>query len=317
MYYVYALIDPRTSLPFYIGKGKKENNRHNDHFKETLKNNSNRQKIYKINYLKSLNLDIPIKIIEDNIQDENTAYLIETTHIKKYGRKNIDSGGILTNICIDNRPPSAIGRKQTTEHLNRRIESYKKTIKEKGKKPRSKESRMKLSQSVKGEKNPFYGKTHSNEFKERHSNRMKGNKNGAKTYIFIDPCNNYSIVIGEFYNFCRKNNLSIATMEKVCRTGKSTNKGKCKGWKVYKIAETGMNPYSGLFDLFEGKGLLEKQGNRYKYITTDGEEILEFRKNWKDELFDRVMEDFHRKTAEPVNIIEDDNLVENEEQETE
>src|SRR6056300_701802 len=44
--------------------------------------------------------------------------------------------------------------------------------------------------------------------------------------------------------------------------------------------ETGMDPYSGLFDLFEAKGLLEKQGNRYKYITSAGEEMLEFRKAW-------------------------------------
>ena len=29
--------------------------------------------------------------------------------------------------------------------------------------------------------------------------------------------------------------------------------------------ETGMNPYSGLLDLFEGKGLLTKDGNRLKY----------------------------------------------------
>ncbi len=45
--------------------------------------------------------------------------------------------------------------------------------------------------------------------------------------------------------------------------------------------ETGMNPYSGLFDLMEKKKLLEKQGNRYKFIMRDGEEILKFRKAWE------------------------------------
>jgi len=80
--------------------------------------------------------------------------------------------------------------------------------------------------------------------------------------------------------------------------------------------DTGLDPYSGLFDLFEKKGLLEKQGNRYKYITTDGEEILEYRKHWKGELFDRVMEDFPRKTDETVNM-EEDEVTEHEEQETE
>ena len=66
--------------------------------------------------------------------------------------------------------------------------------------------------------------------------------------------------------------------------------------------ETGMDPYSGLFDLFEGKGLLTKQGNRYKYITSQGEEILEYRKNWKGELFEQVMEDLSLKEEKMVNI---------------
>jgi len=68
--------------------------------------------------------------------------------------------------------------------------------------------------------------------------------------------------------------------------------------------ETGMDPYSGLFDLFEAKGLLEKKGNRYSYITSDGNEIIEFRKNWKGELFDNVMADLPRKEEELLNIVE-------------
>ena len=34
--------------------------------------------------------------------------------------------------------------------------------------------------------------------------------------------------------------------------------------------ETGMNPYSGLVDLFEKKGLLKQEGNRLKYVDTKG-----------------------------------------------
>lgn len=55
--------------------------------------------------------------------------------------------------------------------------------------------------------------------------------------------------------------------------------------------ETGMSPYSGLFDLMESTGLLQKQGNRYKYVRPNGEEMLEYRKNWSDEMFDVVMQD--------------------------
>jgi recombination protein RecA len=58
--------------------------------------------------------------------------------------------------------------------------------------------------------------------------------------------------------------------------------------------KTGMNPYSGLFDLAEKRKLLTKQGNSYIYITRDGEELKAFRKKWeKNEngLLDKLMAD--------------------------
>ncbi len=45
--------------------------------------------------------------------------------------------------------------------------------------------------------------------------------------------------------------------------------------------ETGMNPYSGLVDLAEAKGLLKKEGNSLVYVTSDGEIIKQFRKAWE------------------------------------
>ena len=66
--------------------------------------------------------------------------------------------------------------------------------------------------------------------------------------------------------------------------------------------ETGMDPYSGMFDLLEAKGLLEKQGNRYKYINSNGEETLEYRKNWTGELLEMVMTDLPAKEEQLVNI---------------
>ena len=69
--------------------------------------------------------------------------------------------------------------------------------------------------------------------------------------------------------------------------------------------ETGMNPYSGLVDLFEGKGLLQKDGNSLKYTLADGTTIKQFRKAWErneDSSLDRVMADFianpHQSTKE-------------------
>ena len=67
--------------------------------------------------------------------------------------------------------------------------------------------------------------------------------------------------------------------------------------------ETGMNPYSGLVDLFENKGFLEKEGNSLKYTLTDGKVIKQFRKAWErneNGSLDQVMADF---TANPHHII--------------
>jgi hypothetical protein len=66
--------------------------------------------------------------------------------------------------------------------------------------------------------------------------------------------------------------------------------------------ETGMNPYSGLTDLVEGKELLKKEGNSLVYTTADGEIIKKFRKGWErndDGCLDRVMADI---TANPHKI---------------
>ena len=72
--------------------------------------------------------------------------------------------------------------------------------------------------------------------------------------------------------------------------------------------ETGMNPYSGLVDLFEAKGILTQQGNRLKYIDLNGEEHLEYRKNWDGEHLDLIMREIHLKPEEvdeEVNTPED------------
>jgi recombination protein RecA len=56
--------------------------------------------------------------------------------------------------------------------------------------------------------------------------------------------------------------------------------------------ETGMDPYSGLVDLFESKGILVQQGNRLKFVDSKGQEHLYYRKEWKNDKLDMIMEDF-------------------------
>ena len=77
--------------------------------------------------------------------------------------------------------------------------------------------------------------------------------------------------------------------------------------------ETGMSPYSGLVEFFEAKGLLVKQGNRLKYVTKAGEEVIEFRKNWSDEKLDVVMNDWNAEDIAEVLEVEIEDTVASEE----
>ena len=77
--------------------------------------------------------------------------------------------------------------------------------------------------------------------------------------------------------------------------------------------ETGMNPYSGLVDMFEGKDMLKKEGNSLVYTITGGEVIKKFRKGWErndDNCLDKVMADFtanphHKESLAPAVVDEE------------
>ena len=74
--------------------------------------------------------------------------------------------------------------------------------------------------------------------------------------------------------------------------------------------EKGMDPYSGLVDLFEKKGLLVKEGNRLKYVDKAGQEHKHYRKQWTGELMDMIMSDFNETAdamASKEEAVADDN----------
>ena len=66
---------------------------------------------------------------------------------------------------------------------------------------------------------------------------------------------------------------------------------------------TGMNPYSGLLDLFEKQGLLVKEGNRLAYTSQDNEVIKQFRKAWEtneNNCLDKIMSEFDKKQTNKI-----------------
>ena len=79
-----------------------------------------------------------------------------------------------------------------------------------------------------------------------------------------------------------------------------------------------MDPYSGLFDLFDKKGLLTKSKNSYLYTDNAGEEHKMFKKKWEanqDGILDVVMEDIMEGGQNFSNLTpvleEDDETIEN------
>ena len=79
-----------------------------------------------------------------------------------------------------------------------------------------------------------------------------------------------------------------------CKVMKTRFNKPFEGVQVKIPYETGMNPYSGLVDLFEKKGILTKDGNRLKYVDSKGTEVKEYRRVWESggELLDNIMKDF-------------------------
>lgn len=105
-YYVYLLIDPRTSQPFYVGKGCDD--RMLIHEQEVVRNYNTKRKPhhYRIQEILECGLQVVYDKVLLNVTEEQ-ALIKERELIAKYGRVNIGTG-ILLNLTSGGHRGGAI-----------------------------------------------------------------------------------------------------------------------------------------------------------------------------------------------------------------
>jgi len=106
MFYIYALIDPRSNTPFYIGKGTENRVTSHEKFKSKC-NNLHKDRV--ITKILSAYDKIPFVILKDNIVCEDDAYAYEEAIIAIIGIAN------LTNMLSSCRPPLQKGKLRSSE----------------------------------------------------------------------------------------------------------------------------------------------------------------------------------------------------------
>ena len=69
--------------------------------------------------------------------------------------------------------------------------------------------------------------------------------------------------------------------------------------------DSGMNPFSGIWEMIEDSGMLIREGNRYKVTFSDGEEFIGFRKAYTDEVLMKIMKDYDFLSGKVLNDIKE------------
>jgi len=99
---------------------------------------------------------------------------------------------------------------------------------------------------------------------------------------------------------------TVQGIRAACKVMKSRYAKPFEGVQIKIPYETGMDPYSGLLEMLESKGIVEKVGNKLSYTSpVTGEEIKEFRKGWTGEKLQIIIDEWGQNPVAQNDIIND------------
>jgi hypothetical protein len=86
---------------------------------------------------------------------------------------------------------------------------------------------------------------------------------------------------------------TVQGIRAACKVMKSRYSKPFEGVQIKIPYESGMDPYSGMLEMLESKGIVEKVGNKLSYISpVTGEEIKEFRKAWTNDKLQLIIDEW-------------------------
>jgi hypothetical protein len=102
---------------------------------------------------------------------------------------------------------------------------------------------------------------------------------------------------------------TVQGIRAACKVMKSRYSKPFEGVQIKIPYEHGMDPYSGLLEMLESKGVVEKVGNKLSYISpVTGEEIKEFRKGWTGDKLQVIIDEWGQNPKASQDEIDPDDL---------
>lgn len=223
MYYIYELIDPRTNVPFYVGKGKGD--RADMHYK-TSEWWYNKRKAGRIKKLTELNLTYKVnKVFFTKNEDE--AKVFEAKLIQQYGRIGFEDNGILLNLAIDANPPSRKGKPGTFKGKSH-SDATKELLREYNRQQflDSNQREVRKKKSIELWKNEAY----RSKQKESRKNQVATKPSKYKVYF---PDGTTEIIIN-LSKWCKENNYPCGTLRDTLPQRKNNipTRGRAKGMYI-------------------------------------------------------------------------------------